>query len=106
MYAVVRIAGSQHVVREGETLTVPRLDVDAGNSVKFDDILMIRTDDGVLIGRPTVPNATVEATVIGEVRAAKVTSFKFTRRENYRRRKGHRQSLTRIKITKVSCASA
>lgn len=106
MYAVVRIAGTQHVVREGETLTVPRLDADTGSSVKFDDILMVKTDDGVLVGKPTVPNATIEATVIGEVRTAKVTSFKFTRRENYRRRKGHRQSLTRIRVTKISCTPA
>lgn len=106
MYAVVRIAGSQQVVSEGETLTVPRLEASAGSPVRFEDVLLVKTDDAVVIGRPTIPGAAVEATVVGEVRSAKVTSFKFTRRENYRRRKGHRQTLTRIKVTRISYAPA
>uniref|UniRef100_A0A7C4GJN3 Large ribosomal subunit protein bL21 n=1 Tax=candidate division WOR-3 bacterium TaxID=2052148 RepID=A0A7C4GJN3_UNCW3 len=106
MYAIVRIAGSQHVVSEGETLTVPRLEAEAGSSVRFDDVLLVKTDGEVVIGRPTVPGAAVEATVVGEVRSAKVTSFKFIRRENYRRRKGHRQPMTRIRVTRIDYAPA
>ncbi|MEO0085541.1 MAG: 50S ribosomal protein L21 [candidate division WOR-3 bacterium] len=106
MYAVVRIAGTQHVVREGETLTVPRLAAALGSPVRFEDVLLIKTDNGVVVGRPAVPGATIEATVVGETRSAKVTSFKFTRRENYRRRKGHRQPLTKIKVTRISYAPA
>jgi len=106
MYAVVRIAGSQHLVREGETITVPRLEAAAESAVRFEDVLMVKTDSAVVIGRPSVPGAAVEALVVGEVRAPKVTTFKFTRRENYRRRKGHRQPLTRLKVTRVSYSPA
>lgn len=102
MYAVVKIAGFQYLVKPGEQLTVPRLEVEPGSTVRFTDVLMLRTEDLAIVGTPTVANSYVEANVIEHTRAKKVTTFKFIRRENYRRKKGHKQPLTRIQITKIA----
>lgn len=105
MYAVVKIAGFQYLVKPGEVITVPHLETEPGNSVKFTDVLMVRTDDQVLVGTPTVANAYVEGNIIKHLRGKKVTTFKFIRRENYRRKKGHKQPLTQIQITKIAYGS-
>lgn len=101
MYAVVKIAGFQYLVKPGEVVTVPRLEGEPGSPVRFDDVLMVRTEDQAIIGRPNVTNAYVEGNIIEHRRGEKVTVYKFIRRENYRRKKGHRQLLTRVKITKI-----
>ncbi|MEN9979662.1 MAG: 50S ribosomal protein L21 [candidate division WOR-3 bacterium] len=101
MYAVVNIAGFQYLVKPGEQITVPRLAGEPGTAMRFHNVLMLRTDDQAIVGTPTVPNAYVEANIIEHTRAKKVTTFKFIRRENYRRKKGHKQPLTRIQITKI-----
>jgi large subunit ribosomal protein L21 len=101
MYAVVRISGSQHLVREGDTLTIPHQAAEAGQSVRFEDVLFVRSDDKAAVGQPAVAGAYVEAEVMEHPRAAKVTTFKFIRRENYRRRKGHQQQLTRIRVRQI-----
>ncbi len=103
MYAIVRVAGMQYLVREGETVTVPLLRAEPGSSVTLDDVLFVRTDKDLKVGRPQVADACVQAEVLDHIRADKVTTFKFIRRENYRRRKGHRQGLTRIRVTKITC---
>jgi large subunit ribosomal protein L21 len=103
VYAIVKVAGMQYMVREGETLTVPKLAAEPGTSVRFDDVLFVRTESDLKLGRPHVADASVEADVVSHVRAGKVTTFKFIRRENYNRRKGHRQDLTKIKVTKINC---
>jgi large subunit ribosomal protein L21 len=101
MYAIVRVAGFQYLVREGDVVDVQKLEAEPGTSLKFDDVLFVRTDDKTVIGRPRVPKAYVEATVTNHLRTAKVRTFKFIRRENYHRKSGHRQSLSRIKIGKI-----
>lgn len=101
MYAIVKIAGFQHLVKEGETITVPRMAAAPGENVRLGDVLFVRTTDDTVVGRPTVPDAYVEASVVDHPRADKVTIYKFIRRENYRRKKGHRQELTRIRISKI-----
>ena len=105
MYAIVKIAGFQHLVKEGETVTVPRMAAQPGENVRLDDVLFLRTADNTVVGRPTVPDAYVEASVVDHPRAAKVTIYKFIRRENYRRKKGHRQPLTRVKVTGLHAGS-
>ncbi|MGB9741771.1 MAG: 50S ribosomal protein L21 [candidate division WOR-3 bacterium] len=102
MYAIVKIAGFQYLVKPGEEIIVPQLEGQPGTPVKFNDVLMVRTDDQAVVGTPTVANAYVEASIVEHFRSKKVTTFKFIRRENYRRKKGHKQPLTRIKITKIS----
>jgi large subunit ribosomal protein L21 len=101
MYAIVRVSGCQYLVKEGDVVTVPHLESEPGATVPL-DVLFLRTDDKAVIGSPTVAGAQVEAEVVGHVRAAKVTIHKFIRRENYRRKKGHRQQLTRVRIARIS----
>ncbi|MGQ9707407.1 MAG: 50S ribosomal protein L21 [bacterium] len=102
MYAVVRIGGFQYLVRPGEIVTVPRLPDEPGSTVRFADVMMVRTDEQAIVGTPLVPNATVEANIVDHIKKEKVTVYKFIRRENYRRKKGHRQPLTRVRITKIN----
>lgn len=102
MYAVVKIAGFQYLVREGDVVVVPRLGGEPGSQVRFEDVLMVRTDERVIIGKPIVDNAHVEGNIVDHHHGDKGTIFKFIRRENYRRKKGHRQLLTQVKITKIS----
>ncbi|MEO0019043.1 MAG: 50S ribosomal protein L21 [candidate division WOR-3 bacterium] len=102
MYAVVKIGGFQYLVKPGEVVTVPKLPGDVGSTVRFEDVLLVRTDDRAIIGNPVVANSYVEASIVDHIRKEKVTVYKFIRRENYRRKKGHRQPMTRIKITKIN----
>ncbi len=101
MYAVVKVSGFQYTVKQGDTVTVPRLEAEPGSKVKLEDVLFLRTNDKAIVGRPTVPESYVEAEVVDHPRAPKITVFKFRRREKYRRKKGHRQPLTRLRITKL-----
>ena len=101
MYAVVRIAGFQYLVRPGHTVTVPRLDAAPGSKVRFEDVLFVRTDDRVVAGRPTVAGGYVEAEIVDHPRARKVIIYKFRRREKYRRKRGHRQPMTRVRIAAI-----
>lgn len=104
MYAVVKIGGFQYLVKPGEVVTVPRLKGEAGSTVRFDDVLFVRTDEKAIVGTPLVANSNVEASIVDHIRKEKVTVYKFIRRENYRRKKGHRQPMTRIRITKIDYA--
>jgi len=104
MYAIVRVSGCQYLVKEGDVLTVPHLESEPGTSVPL-EVMFLRTDDKAIVGRPTVAGAKVEAEVVGHIRAGKVMTYKFIRRENYRRKKGHRQQLTRVKIARINPGS-
>jgi large subunit ribosomal protein L21 len=104
MYAVIRVAGTQHIVREGDSVLVPHHDAEPGTALAFTEVLALRTDDDLVVGRPLVSDARVEAEVIDHPRHRKVTTMKFIRRENYRRRKGHRQEMTRVRITGIKPA--
>jgi large subunit ribosomal protein L21 len=68
-------------------------------------VLFLRTDDKAIVGSPTVPGAEVQAEVVDHIRASKITIYKFIRRENYRRKKGHRQQLTRVKIARINAGA-
>jgi large subunit ribosomal protein L21 len=104
MYAIVKVSGCQYLVKEGDVVTVPHLESEPGTTVPL-EVLFLRTDDKAVVGSPTVTGAQVEAEVVDHIRAAKVTIYKFIRRENYRRKKGHRQQLTRVKISRISAGS-
>lgn len=101
MYAVVKIAGFQYLVKTGDIVTVPRLAGDPGSTVRFEEVLLLRTEERPIIGKPTVANAFVEGSIVDHGRGKKVTVYKFIRRENYRRKKGHRQDYTRVRIAKI-----
>lgn len=98
MYAVVDIAGQQFQVEEGAVLRVPLLDLEEGAKQSFSDVLLVRSESDTLVGSPHVAGASVEATVVGHGRGDKIIVFKMKRRKNYRRRNGHRQDFTEIKI--------
>jgi large subunit ribosomal protein L21 len=101
MYAVMKTGGKQYRVAEGDRLRIEKLPGEVGSSLTFGEVLMIGGDK-VAIGTPLVAGATVTATIVAQDRAKKVIIFKFRRRKNYRRKRGHRQPFTEIKITGVS----
>ncbi len=101
MYAVVSSGGKQYRVEAGSTLTLERLDGEPGASVTFDRVLLIGDGDEVTVGTPVVAGASVSATVLGEELGPKLIIFKFKQKAKYRRRTGHRQHLTRVRIDAI-----
>lgn len=104
MYAIVDIAGKQYRVEEKEKLFVSRLDVEVGNKVDFDNVLLVEKKGDVAVGKPLVEGASVKATVLDHVKADKVVVFKKKRRKGYRVKHGHRQPYTQIEINKITVA--
>jgi len=102
MYAVVVTGGKQYRVEAGTTLDVERLTGDPGASVTFDRVLMIGDGDQVTVGTPDVAGASVSGTVISQALGPKIIIFKFKQKVKYRRRTGHRQHLTRVRIDTIN----
>jgi large subunit ribosomal protein L21 len=100
MYAVIRTGGKQYRVTEGQTLRVEKLTGKAGDKLTFSDVLLVG-GDSPKIGQPFVKGATVLAEIAGEGKGKKIVVFKFKRRKNYRRKTGHRQPFTELKITGI-----
>jgi len=101
MYAIIESGGKQHRVAPGDVVTVERLDGEPGAKVKLDKVLLVTTDQGTEIGRPLVAGAVVQATVLAQDRDRKILIFKKKRRKKFRKRQGHRQSITRLMIDKI-----
>ncbi len=101
-YAVIISGGQQHRVKEGEVLSLEKIELGVGEKVVFDQVLMLRAGDEVKVGAPLVKDATVEAEVIRQYRGDKIRIIKFKRRKHHMKRMGHRQYLTQVKITKIS----
>ena len=105
MYAVIKTGGKQYKVASGDVILVEKLDVgEAGASVTLAEVLMIGDGANITVGAPTVKGASVAAEVVDQVKADKVIIFKKNRRHNYRRKRGHRQKLTALKITGINAA--
>jgi large subunit ribosomal protein L21 len=102
MYAIVDISGIQTKVTPEEILDVPRLDGEPGHALTFDQVLLLGDGDRISIGQPTVKGATVSAEILEHRRGEKLRIFKFKRRREYRRRRGYRSELTRIRVTAIS----
>ncbi len=102
MYAVIVAGGKQHRVVEGETLKLEKIEVATGETVEFDQVLMVANGDDIKIGAPVVQGALVKAEVVGHGRADKVTIIKFRRRKHSMKRQGHRQWYTEVKITGIN----
>ena len=100
-YAIIRSGGKQYRVAEGDTVRVDLLSGAAGDKIKFEDVLMIGGDEPK-IGSPLVTGAAVEAEVVGEVQGDKLVVFKFRKRKRSRKKAGHRQNFTAVKITGVN----
>jgi large subunit ribosomal protein L21 len=101
MYAVIKTGGKQYRVQQGDRLRVEKLAGDVGGSVTLDEVLMIGGEK-VVVGTPQVKGAKVTAEIVAQDRDKKVIIFKFRRRKNYRRKRGHRQPFTELKITGIS----
>ena len=100
-YAVVQTGGKQYRVREGDTIRVESLPGVDGDSVELTEILLVSKQGKVKIGSPTVKKARVTAEVVGEGKGKKVVVFKYKSKTRYRRKNGHRQSYTDLKITDI-----
>lgn len=102
MYAIIAIGGKQLKVHEGDTIHVELLPGEVGETVTLTDVLLVHQEDGSLaIGTPTVKGASVTGDIIGHGRGNKITIFKHKRRKNYRRKQGHRQPYTALKVTGI-----
>ena len=100
MFAVIKTGGKQYRVVSGDVIKVEKLEAEAGATIALDQVLMV----GDTIGTPLVAGATVSAEVIAQDRGPKIIVFKKKRRQNYRRKNGHRQDLTVLRITEISAA--
>jgi large subunit ribosomal protein L21 len=104
MYAVIKTGGKQYRVAPEDVITVERLEGEAGAAITLSDVLMVDSDAGLKIGAPLVAGASVLATIVEQTRGEKVLIFKKRRRKHYRRKNGHRQDLTVLKITGIDRA--
>ena len=101
MYAIVNINGIQTRVTPDEVLEVARLTGEPGDKLTFENVLLLSNGDSITVGQPYVKGASLTAEVVDHLRGPKLRIFKFKRRREYRRRKGYRDELTRIRVTAI-----
>ncbi|MBW1820231.1 MAG: 50S ribosomal protein L21 [Deltaproteobacteria bacterium] len=101
MYAIVDSGGKQYKVQEGEILRVEKLAGEVGDDVSFDKILMFSDDENVNIGTPLLEDVAVSGHIVEQGKAKKIIVFKYKRRKRYRRKRGHRQQFTAVKIDSI-----
>lgn len=102
MQAIIVTGGKQYNVSEGDTLFIEKLDVNAGDSVVFDQVLAIVDGENTKFGTPVVEGAKVDAKVVKNGKGKKIRIFKYTPKKGYRKRQGHRQPYTKVEIGKIS----
>ena len=102
MYAVVRLAGKQFTVKPNEIVDVPLLELEPGTTLSFDEVLAYSDGADVRVGRPLVEGVKVVGEVIGHGREDKIQLYKMKRRKGYRRKMGHRQDYTRLRIKEIT----
>ncbi len=100
MYAVVETGGKQYEVSEGTTVDIERLDAEVGDTIELDRVLLLR-DEGVKVGHPVIEGAKVRATIVAQDRKPKITVLKYKPKNRYRKKQGHRQYFTRIRVDKI-----
>jgi large subunit ribosomal protein L21 len=102
MYAIIRTGGKQFRAEPGKTLRIPSLDVEPGQTVTFDEVLLGASDNEVKVGAPLLGGAAVTAEVVQHGKDKKITIFKHKRRKNYRRKQGHRQKFTEVRVSEIN----
>ena len=102
MYAIIRSGGKQYRAEVGATIDVDRLPNEVGESLDITDVLLVASGGDTAIGQPNVAGALVKATVVEQFRGKKIIVYKYRQRTNYRRKKGHRQYYTRLRIDDIS----
>ncbi|MDD2317941.1 MAG: 50S ribosomal protein L21 [Desulfobacterales bacterium] len=101
MYAVISSGGKQYKVSEGEVLRVEKIPGEIGNPVTFDRVLLFSDGENISIGQPVLDNVAVRGHIVEQGKAKKILVFKYKRRKGYRRKQGHRQTFTAIKIESI-----
>jgi len=104
MFAIIRTGGKQYKVAKDTFLNVEKLEANVGDKIQISEVLMISDGDKTTVGAPIITGAIVTAEILEQFRDEKVIIFKKRRRQNYRRKNGHRQHLTTIKITDIKAA--
>lgn len=102
MYAILKCGGKQLKVAKGDKVSIERVESKVGDTITLDEVMLLADGKDITVGTPLVEGATVTAKVVEQIRDKKVIIFKKRRRQNYRRKKGHRQYLTVIEVTDVS----
>jgi large subunit ribosomal protein L21 len=102
MYAIIETGGKQYRVQEGDVLFIEKLDVEAGQAVEFDQVLAVSNGEELTVGAPIVEGAKVEATVEKNGKGKKVIVYKYKAKKDYRKKQGHRQPYTKVKIEKIN----
>lgn len=102
MYAIIRSGGKQYRAEVGGTIDVDRLPQEVGESIEISDVLLVANGDDTRIGQPQVEGALVTATVVDQFRGKKIIVYKYRQRTNYRRKQGHRQYFTRLRIEDIA----
>ncbi len=102
MYAIIETGGKQYRVQEGDVVYIEKLEVAEGEAIGFDKVLVVSNDDGLSVGKPYIENATVGATVLAQGKAKKVIIFKYKAKKDYRKKQGHRQPFTKVKIDSIT----
>ena len=100
-YAIVESGGKQYKAVEGATMDVDLLPVEPGEKIDLKDVLLISDEETILVGTPTVDGAKISATVVGQIKAPKITVFKYKSRQRYRVKQGHRQKYTRLTVDEI-----
>ena len=106
MYAVIEDCGAQYKVAEGETIDIDLRQVQPGDTIEFDNVLLLSTDDGASLGAPTIAEAKVIGEVVAEVKGPKVVVMRFQRRKRHHRKTGHREHYTRVRIKEIIAPGA
>ena len=102
MYAVIKTGGKQHKVSQGDEITIEKIDGSKGETVVFDEVLMVSSGEDVKVGTPFLKGARVKGEIIDQTKAGKINVFKMKRRKGFKKKTGHRQKLTRMKIKEIS----
>lgn len=102
MYAVIQTGGKQYRVQQGDVIFIEKLDSKAGDTVSFDEVLLVTKDGQATVGAPTVAGAKVEGKVLSQVKGKKIVVYKYKSKKNERKKQGHRQPYTKVEIVSVN----
>jgi len=104
VYAIVECGGRQYRAEEGHSFVVEKLPYEVGDQIKLDNVLLLSDDDSIKVGQPAVSGVAVKATIVEQYRGKKIFVWKYRPRKRYRRRQGHRQSYTRLRVDEIITA--
>ena len=101
MYAIVESGGRQYRAEEGHSFSVEKLSYEVGEQIELSNVFLLANDEDVQVGQPTVTGASIKATIVEQYRGKKIFVWKYKAKKRYRRRKGHRQSYTRLRVDEI-----